>query len=234
MRRLPLPEDVDPGELDPAVRRDLRSLSKQAADRVAGHLVVAGRMVDEDPAGALEHARAARALGGRIGAVREAVGIVAYLAGEYGEALAELRTARRLTGSAEHLPLMADCERGLGRPERALRVLDDPQVSDLELATRIELLIVASGARRDLGSPAAAVAMLEIPELRGSRDRPPAFEDGVAEWVPRLWYAYAAALEAAGRAAEAVEWYHAVAQLDAGETDAQERWQELRARADRS
>jgi hypothetical protein len=224
---LPLPEDVDPQDLDPAVRRDLRSLSKDAADRVAGHLVVAGRLVDDDPPKALAHARAARAMGGRIGSVREAVGIVAYLAGEYAEALAELRTARRLTGSAEHLPVMADSERGLGRPDRALRLLDDPEVPSLDRPTRIELLIVAAGARRDLGSPAAAVAMLEVPELRGSRNRPvQAFED-VEPWMPRLWYAYADALAAADRPAEALDWFLATAAIDDGETDAAERAEQL-------
>jgi hypothetical protein len=223
MRRLPLPDDVDPQDLDPAVRRDLRSLSKDAADRVASHLVVAGRLVDQDPETALAHARAARAMGGRIGSVREAVGIVAYLAGEYAEALAELRTARRLTGSAEHLPLMADSERGLGRPERALRLLEDPDVSSLGRPTRMELLIVAAGARRDLGSPAAAVAMLEVPELRGSRNRPVQAFENVEPWVPRLWYAYADALAAADRPAEALDWFSATAAIDDGETDAEER-----------
>ena len=227
MRRLPLPEDVDPTELDPEVRRDLRSLTKEAADRVAGHLVVAGKLVDEDPATALEHARAARALGGRIGAVREAVGIVAYLAGDYAEALAELRTARRLTGSSEHLPLMADSERGLGRPERALRMLDDPQVGDLDRAARVELLIVASGARRDMGQFDAAVAMLEIPELRATRRKPVEAMELIDAWIPRLWYAYADALVAADRSEEAVDWYEAVTTVDDGETDAAERLEAL-------
>ena len=227
MRRLPLPEDVDPTELDPEVRRDLRSLTKEAADRVAGHLVVAGKLVDEDPATALEHARAARALGGRIGAVREAVGIVAYLAGDYAEALAELRTARRLTGSSEHLPLMADSERGLGRPERALRMLEDPQVGDLDRAARVELLIVASGARRDMGQFDAAVAMLEIPELRATRRKPVEAMELIDAWIPRLWYAYADALVAADRSEEAVDWYEAVTTVDDGETDAAERLEAL-------
>jgi tetratricopeptide (TPR) repeat protein len=166
-------------------------------------------------------------MGGRIGSVREAVGIVAYLAGEYGEALAELRTARRLTGSAEHLPLMADSERGLGRPERAIRLLDDPDVVSLDRSTRMELLIVAAGARRDLGAPAAAVAMLEVPELRGSRQRPVQAFENVEPWVPRLWYAYADALEAAARPAEALDWFTATAAIDDGETDADERAEQL-------
>jgi hypothetical protein len=122
---------------------------------------------------------------------------------------------------------MADSERGLGRPERALRLLDDPQVPSLDRPTRIELLIVAAGARRDLGSPAAAVAMLEVPELRGSRNRPVrAFED-VEPWMPRLWYAYADALAAADRPAEALDWFLATAAIDDGETDAAERAERL-------
>ena len=102
------PEDIDPRELAPEVRSQLRTLSKLAADRVARHLVAAGRLVDEDPQAALEHARAARAVGARVAVVREAVGETAYAAGEWAEAIAELRTARRMTGDDSGLPMIAD------------------------------------------------------------------------------------------------------------------------------
>ena len=105
------------------------SLSKDTADLVARHLIMAGRLMDTDVPQALAHARAARALAGRVGAVREANGLVAYLAGEWTEALSELRTARRLTGEPDHLPVMADCERALGRPDRALLMTQDPQAA---------------------------------------------------------------------------------------------------------
>ncbi len=69
--------------MDPAVRRDLLSLDKDNANTVARHLVMAGKLVDEDPELALLHARAARQRAGRIAVVREAAGITAYHAGEW-------------------------------------------------------------------------------------------------------------------------------------------------------
>jgi tetratricopeptide (TPR) repeat protein len=214
-RRLPVPADVDVRLLDPDVRRELRSLSKEVADRVAGHLVAAGQSIDDDPAKALAHARAARALAGRVGSVREAAGVAAYRAGEFAEAVAELRTARRITGSAEHLPLLADCERALGRPDRALALARDPGACTLDRATQVELLLVTAGARRDLGQTEAAVVTLQGRELDS---------DTVQEWTPRLWYAYADALLAAGRVDEARTWFAAVVSIDDAEaTDAGER-----------
>jgi tetratricopeptide (TPR) repeat protein len=123
-----------------------------------------------------------------------------------------------MSGSPEHLAVIADCERALGRPERALAALEDPEVDRLDPAARIELLLVASGARRDLGDAAAAVALLEIAELDASTVRP---------WTPRLWYAYADALLAAGRTADAADWFRAVSTIDDGETDALERLAEI-------
>jgi tetratricopeptide (TPR) repeat protein len=193
----------------------LRSLSKPKADAVARHLVVAGQLLDTDPRRALAHARAARALTARVAAVREAVGLAAYHAGEWAEALTELRTARRISGDPQGLPVIADCERALGRPEAAIRALNDPDVRRLDAATRAELLIVVAGARRDLDQLDAALAVLARGGLDRDRPRP-----GAA----RLWYAYADALEAAGRTAEAAEWFAASAALDAdGELDAAER-----------
>ncbi len=201
--------------LDPEVRRDLRSLAKDTAELVARHLVCTGRLIDEDPQAALTHARAASALAGRVAAVREAAGLAAYAAGEWREAMSELRTARRLSGSPEHLPVLADCERGLGRPERALALLDDPEAARLEPAARVELLIVASGARRDLEQSGAAVLVLRDAARRTTAQQP---------WATRLWYAYGDALEADQRESEAAEWFERAAEADdAGQTDADER-----------
>jgi tetratricopeptide (TPR) repeat protein len=218
LARVPLPDDVDPRELDHETRKQLMSLSKDTADLVARHLVMAGRLMDEEPQQALAHARAARALAGRVGAVREASGLVAYTAGEWAEALTELRTARRLTGDPEHLPVMADCERALGRPDRALLVTEDPQAKGLSPAARVELMIVASGARRDQGQAAAAVVSLQVPALEGP----------VRAWTARLRYAYADALLDAGREDDARAWFGRAAEVDErGETDADERILEL-------
>lgn len=213
--RVALPDDVDPRMLDPQVRRELRSLAKDTADLVARHLVVAGRTVDDDPHTALLHAQAARALAGRVGVVREAAGLAAYAAGEWAQALAELRAARRITGSAAHLAEQADCERALGRPERALAYGEDPDVPSLSQDARVELAIVLSGARRDLGQADAAVLLLDGPARRTRPGRP---------WAPRLWYALADALLDAGRPEQAREWFMAAAAADdQDQTDAAER-----------
>lgn len=173
----------------------------------------------EDPEQAYEFALDARRLAARVGVVREASGVAAYRAGRWADALAELRTARRLTGRASYLPLMADCERALGRPDRALAIINDPGVRDLDRAVQIELRIVESGIRRDEGRPAAAVVALQVPELTDGRLRP---------WSAGLFYAYADALLDAGRPDEARDWFGRAAAADTGEeTDAAERFEGL-------
>ena len=219
LAKVALPEDVQADELDREARQELKTLSKDTADLVARHLVMAGRLVDEEPRSALAHARAAKALAGRVGAVREGLGLVAYAAGEWAEALSELRAARRITGEPDHLAVMADCERALGRPDRALLVAEDPQVSRLDPAARIELLIVVSGARGDLGQAEAAVLALQVSALDTPAVRP---------WTARLRYAYAAALLAADRPQQARQWFARAAEVDPdGETDAADQLLEL-------
>ena len=215
----PLPETVTAGALDGSARAELRGLQKDLAELVARHLVAAGLVVDEDPQLALRHARYARRKASRIAAVREASGIAAYHAGEWAEALADLRAARRMGGGPGHLPVMADIERALGRPERALDLARGPEVRELGRDAQIELAIVAAGARRDLDELDAAVVALQIPELEAGRRDP---------WSPRLFYAYADNLLAAGRTSDAVQWFvHASDADEEGETDAARRLAEL-------
>ena len=215
----PLSDDITTANLDPEVRRDLRGLQKDTANSVARHLVAAGMLVDDDPELALEHARFARTRASRIAVVREAAGITAYHAGEWAEALSELRAARRMGGGPGHLAVMADIERALGRPERALDLSRGPEVRELDRAESIELLIVAAGARRDLGELDAAVISLQVPELDPARRDP---------WSARLFYAHADNLLAAGRESDALEWFVHAANADSdGETDADLRIAEL-------
>ncbi|MGC4870290.1 tetratricopeptide repeat protein [Micromonospora sp. DT53] len=186
---------------------------------MARHLVATGQLIDENPAEALAHALAARRLASRISAVREAVGLAAYHAGEWQSAIAELRTYHRMSGLQSHLAVLADCERALGRPERAIDLFRGADREKLDQAVAIELLIVAAGARGDLGQKDAAVAMLQVPDLTSEATVP---------WTARLRYAYADALLAVGRREEAREWFSRAADVDTeGETDAAERLLEL-------
>ncbi|HEY3734688.1 MAG TPA: tetratricopeptide repeat protein [Streptosporangiaceae bacterium] len=184
---------------------------------MARYLVAAG--LHEDPEQAYLLAQEARKLAARVGVVREACGIAAYRAGQWAEALAELRAAKRLTGHSVGLPLIADSERALGRLDKALAIVHDPETGNLDRATQIELRIVESGIRRDQGMADAAVLALQVPELNAKRLHP---------WSARLFYAYADALAETGRTDEARDWFARAAGADTGEeTDAAERYEEL-------
>ncbi|MGH3630342.1 MAG: tetratricopeptide repeat protein [Sciscionella sp.] len=210
-----LAEEIQFSALDPAARKDLLSLSKTTAETVGRHLVAAGMLVDDDPKEALRHARYARFRASRVAVVREAAGVAAYHAGEWAEALNEFRAVRRMTGSNAHVPVMADCERALGRPERALDLAKDMRSVSLSAEEAVELRIVVAGARRDLGQLDAAVVSLQGPDLDVARRDP---------WSARLFYAYADNLAAAGREDEAVRWFSCAADADVDElTDAADR-----------
>ena len=157
-----------PSDLDRVARGRLRTLSKENAEGVARHLVMAGRLVDEDPELAYEHAQAAVRRAGRVDVVREAAGLTAYRTGGFAEALRELRTVRRLNGSSEHLAVMADCERGLGRPERALALAQEQGATELSTEGAVELALVVAGARLDLEQPDAALMVLRTPDVQAA------------------------------------------------------------------
>ncbi|MFE1801230.1 hypothetical protein ACFW9L_34435 [Streptomyces sp. NPDC059517] len=195
------------------------SLPKGLADDVSRNLVMVARLIDEDPEGAYGYSRVALRLASRVAAVREAAGFAAYANQKYSEALAEFRAARRMTGSVDLWPVMADCERGLGRPEKALDMAGAPEVQKLDKAGQVEMRLVAAGARRDMDQLEAAIVTLQSPELASNSVQP---------WTARLRYAYADALLAAGREGEAREWFAKAVESDKdGSTDASDRLAEL-------
>ncbi len=161
VKRLEIPESISGDALDAAARKQLRSLNKDNADRVARHLVYAGEMLEIDPETAYEHARAAYQSAARIDVVREALGLTAYATGRYSEALRELRTYRRMSDDYTHVPLEADSERGLGRPEKALRFIEGIPLQRLSAAGQIELALVTSGARAETDDSAGGLSVLE-------------------------------------------------------------------------
>ncbi|WP_199931416.1 tetratricopeptide repeat protein [Streptomyces sp. CB02923] len=216
---MPIPDDVTGEEIDKDVRQELLSLPKTLADDVARNLVMVAKLLDEDPEQAYGFSRVALRLASRVPAVREAAGFAAYAVGKYGEALAEFRAARRMTGSVELWPVMADCERGLSRPEKALAMAGEPEVQKLDRAGQVEMRLVAAGARRDMGQADAAVVTLQSPELASNSVQP---------WTARLRYAYADALLEVGREDEAREWFAKALEADqGGTTNASDRLAEL-------
>ena len=209
-----IPEDVTGEELEKSVRAELLSLSPENAKVVSRHLVCINLYQDSDPSLAHKHGIAAAHHAGRLAVVRESAGYAAYRAGYFEIALKELRAAFRISGDVSSMPVMADCERGLGNPLKALALAGSPDVKKFAKPEEIEMRIVAAGARRDLGEFDAAVVTLTCKELKNETD----------EWAVRLRYAYADALDAAGRKEEAVIWFAKCAELDSDDsTDAAER-----------
>ena len=209
-----IPEDITGEELDKSVRAELLSLSAENAKVVARHLACINLYMDVDPELAHKHGVAAAHHAGRLAVVRESAGYAAYRAGHYEIALKELRAAHRISGDVSMWPVLADCERGLGKPLKALALAGSPEVSRLAKAEEIEMRIVASGARRDLGEFDAAVITLTCKELKVANE----------PWSVRLHYAYADALASSGRMDEARQWFRSCAEIDEDEsTDAFER-----------
>jgi tetratricopeptide (TPR) repeat protein len=193
-----IPEGVKDSELDRVARNELKTLAKDNAEGVAQHLVMAARLIEDDPELAHRHALAAARRAGRIGIVRETLAITAYAIGDFALALRELRTYRRITGRDDQLPMMVDSERGVGRPEKALELGRSVPRSTLPVPVQVELAIAMSGARLDLGQVDAALVELQIPQLDATK----AFS-----YSPALFSAYAAVLEELGRTEEAEDWY---------------------------
>lgn len=184
---------------------------------------MAGQLVDEDPALAYAHAEAARRRAARLPIVREAAAETAYAAGHFDVALSEFRALRRMTGTHDYLPVMADCERALGRPEAALKLAKESARFDLDPSQQIEMVIVEAGARSDMDNRPEALRVLKVAlttfNHKGEELRIPR---------ARLRYAYADQLLEDGHESQARESFQAAARLDRnGETDAQLRLDEL-------
>lgn len=218
-RSLVIPSSIEAKQLAPDVRRELSTLDGATADMVARHLVAAGSLLDEDPQAALEHAQAARARCGRIAVVREAVAIAAYHCGDWAQALAEFRAARRMGSHSQLLVLIADCERGMGRAHKAIELARSSEAAQLRGDDADEMRIVVAGARADMGQLDQALAVLSHPKPDPS---------GTGATASRLHYAYAEILLALGRHEQALQSFiHAAAADVDGVTDAEDRVSEL-------
>lgn len=213
--------DVDIYVLSREVRKDLEGLSEVNQERVAKLLAAARIAMDEDddPERAFELTQRAAKSAGRVAVVREAAGIAAYQVGKYDIARKELQAARRIAGRNDLIPMLADCDRALNEPTRAIALADSPEGKSLRGADQAELILVVSGARRDLGQLGEATSILAA----AAKQTPAA-----AAWASRVFYAYADALAEGGKIDEARDWFAQAAMVDAdGELDSNDRIDEL-------
>lgn len=136
----------------------LRNLRFNRTAKALAHAVLA--LADDEPEAAAEHASYAKRQTKRSAAVREALGLALYRSGAYREARAELTAAQRLSGTHDLNAVLADIERALGRPERAIELFESADRAAMAGDAAAELLLVAASAYGDLGRPAAGVALI--------------------------------------------------------------------------
>jgi tetratricopeptide (TPR) repeat protein len=181
----------------------------------------AGAFAADDYPTAIRLADQAKHMALRAPVIRELLGLAHYRAGNWRDAARELAAFRRISGSTEQNPVIADCYRALGRPERAIELCDeiDPRAAP---AIFYEGAIVAAGALADLSRLDEGIARLE--QLR--------LEPRVAqEHHVRAWYALGDLLERRGRFTQALRWFESAAGADPDLTDAPDRVARLRRRA---
>lgn len=182
----------------------------------------AGAFAAQDYDEAIRLGEQAKHIALRAAAVRELLGIAYYRGGQWAAAARELSTFRRLSGSTEQNPVLADCYRALGKPERAVELCDEIDRRRADAAVVYEGAIVAAGALTDMGRIDDAINRFELLDLQPERAE--------AHHL-RAWYALADLLERKGRFTQALSWFRAVAATDPELTDAPERAQRLATRA---
>ena len=158
---LPIPEGLEGKELDAQAYATLATLGEHSQEEVAKLLVMAGQLIDLDPERAYTYAQAAVKRAGRVDIVREAAALTAYATGRYQEALREVRAVRRMRNDYSLRAVEADSERGLGKPEKAIEIIEDTDLSQVDIAEQVELVLVAAGARSDMGEFEAALVLVD-------------------------------------------------------------------------
>jgi tetratricopeptide (TPR) repeat protein len=151
---------------------------------------------------ALRSAERAKGAAPHSPSVREALGLISYATEDFKRALAELQAFRRMTGDRSHDPRIADCYRALGRPEKAVELLEDLGPSDVDEEDWIDGLIVRAEATAETGNLGGAVAVLALGPLDAVE---------IHDRHRRLWQAYGESLERAGRHDEGRTWLQRVA-----------------------
>jgi tetratricopeptide (TPR) repeat protein len=154
-----------------------------------------------------------------LDAARELYGLTLYRLGRWRQAAKELRAVSEATGSLDQYPVIADCERALGRLNRVHELWDAMRRDGVDKEVLVEGRLVMAGALADAGELDQAIEIL-LPAAGNKRHAD----------VPTLrqWYALANFYELAGDLPRARELFARVAMQAPDLLDAPERLQALR------
>ena len=208
-----MPKGIEWSMLSIDDRERLRGLSKEHAENIGLHILAAYTLEERDPELALEHAKWVAHQASRIDFARETLAFVAYRQGDYKLALREFRTAFRMNGFLDYLPFIADCERGMGEPKKAIETAMSDDAKYLRGESKAEMFLVYAGALGDLELWNKAI---EIVHTLGR-------SKGLAgEYRRRAVQAEQYFLEQAGRSDEAVALDQLLDKLELQYADAEE------------
>lgn len=208
-----MPKGIEWSMLSTDDRERLRGLSKEHAENIGLHILAAYTLEERDPELALEHAKWVAHQASRIDFARETLAFVAYRQGDYKLALREFRTAFRMNGFLDYLPFIADCERGMGEPKKAIETAMSDDAKYLRGESKAEMFLVYAGALGDLELWDKAI---EIVHTLGR-------SKGLAgEYRMRAVQAEQYFLEQAGRSDEAVALDRLLDKLELQYADAEE------------
>lgn len=191
-----MPKGMEWSMLSKDEKERLRGLSKEHAENIGLHILAAYALEESDPKAALDHAKWVARQASRIDFARETLAFITYRQGDYKTALREFRTAQRMNGYDDYMPFIADCERGLGNPKKAVEIALSDEAKGLNGEAKAELFLVYAGALGDLGLWDKAIEVVH--KLDTSKGLPGAYR-------MRALQAEQYFLEEAGRGDEAAE-----------------------------
>jgi tetratricopeptide (TPR) repeat protein len=211
----------DPVHLSDATVRELKATARPGKGEILVKVFAdaLASFAAEDYGEAIRLGEQAKHIALRSIAARELLGLAYYRAGRWSEAARELSAFRRLTGSTEQNPVIADCYRAMHKPDKAIEYCDEVKPGRVDEGVYYEAQIVAAGALADMRRMDEAIARLETLNLE---------PEGAEPHHVRAWYALGDLLQKRGRFTQAREWFEAAAATAPDLTDAAERAARLR------
>ena len=207
--------------LPPEIATEIRHAADIATARHKEHLVDRA----ESAYGAYERGRFQDALRAikpvadeapSVAAVRELAGLAAYRCGRWRSAAGHLEAFGRLSDSAEHLPVLMDCQRALHKPKKVAALWAELRQSSPDPDVLAEGRIVAAASLADAGDLNGAIAMLSTAGASKALRNP-------SERHVRQWYLLADLYERAGDVPKAREYFERVFRSDPEAYDVAER-----------
>jgi tetratricopeptide (TPR) repeat protein len=208
-------------ELPSGVREELRNaIGPDRSAALERRLAVATRAYERDRyREALAELRVLARLAPEVASVRELYGLTLYRLGRWREAARELKAFHELSGSFDQHPVIADCERALGRDKQVAELWNAMRTAGVDREVLIEGRLVMAGMLADRGEISEAIALL-APGAKNIR-KPDTCH-------LRQWYALGDCYERAGDLPRARELFARVASFDEELSDAPQRLDALR------